>query len=92
MAIGDVWACTPVNISASGLVRPGPGAVVNILVNSSTSGTLTLWDNTSATGTKITNATVLTAGSTLSLYATFNTGLFATIGGTADITIMYVPA
>lgn len=78
------------SISASGLIKTGAGHVFNVIVSASTSGTLTLWDNTSAAGTKILDTFPLTAGATVQLGGVkFSTGLFATIGGTATITVTY---
>ncbi len=80
------------NISASTLIKTGAGAVHGFIVNSHTSGTLKLWDNTSAAGTVICNTITLAAGPnfiTLPMGVSFNTGLYATIGGTADITILW---
>jgi hypothetical protein len=79
------------NLTASGLVKTGQGTVVGIIINSHTSGTLKLWDNTAGSGTVLCNTMTFAAGERfVPLYsANFTTGLFATIGGTADITIVY---
>jgi hypothetical protein len=77
---------TPTRISASGIVRTGFGNLVGVLVNSSTSGLLTLYDGTAASGTPFVNALALTAGDYRAIPANFGKGLYATIGGTADVT------
>lgn len=79
------------NLSASGLVKTGSGIVCGVVINSHTAGTLKLWDNTSAATTVLFNTISFAVGERyVPLYdANFNTGLFATIGGTADITILY---
>lgn len=80
------------NISASALTKTGAGTLYGFIVNSHTSGTLKLWDNTSAAGTVIANTFSFPAGSgvyTLPMGVSFYTGLYATIGGTADITLIY---
>lgn len=79
------------NISASALVKTGSGIVCGILVNSHTSGTIKLWDNTSAATTVLANTITLAVGERwIPLFdGNFNTGLYCTIGGTADITIFY---
>ena len=82
----------PVNLSASALIATGHGVAGGILVNSTTGGTLTLYDSLTASGTKITNATTLNAGTMVWLNSTFLVGLYAQIGGTADITIMWISA
>lgn len=81
----------PKNLIASALVASGYGTVGGIIVNSHTSGTIKLWDSLTATGSVICNTITLAAGERwIPLFdATFNTGLFVTIGGTADITIIY---
>lgn len=65
------------NLSASGLVKTGSGKAVGVIINSHTSGTLKLWDSTTADNNVLCNT------------ITFSAGLYATIGGTADITIVY---
>ena len=80
------------NISASAAVKSGGGTVYGFIVNSHSSGTLKLWDNTAGSGTVIMNTYTFPTGSsvvTLPMGVSFYTGLYATIGGTADITILY---
>ena len=83
---------TYTNLSASALIKTGAGVIKGIVVNSHSSGTLKLWDNTSGATTVIFNTITFAAGSgiVLNLPAVeFSTGLYATIGGTADITILW---
>lgn len=82
---------TDVNLTASALVKTGSGRVQGVVVNSNTSGTLKLWDNTAASGSVVINTYTFPAGSsTIPLFGmSFSTGLYATIGGTADISIAY---
>ena len=84
------------NITASGSIKAGPGEVTGFIVNSHTSGTLKLWDSLSASGAVIMNTYTFPAGSSVVDFPwtkekniEFTTGLYATIGGTADITIVY---
>jgi hypothetical protein len=79
------------NISASTLIKTGAGQVEGVIINSHSSGTLKLWNALSATGAIICNTMTFAAGERfVPLYgATFAIGLYATIGGTADITIVY---
>lgn len=80
------------NLTASALVKTGQGKVVGFIVNSNTSGTLKLWDNTSAATTTLMNTYTFAAGSSVITFPAaiaFNTGLYATIGGTADITLVW---
>lgn len=83
------------NLTASALLKTGTGTVAGIIINSHTSGTVKLWDNTSAAGTVICNTITFSAVATtgerfIPLFdLAFNTGLYVTIGGTADITVVY---
>lgn len=79
------------NLTASALVKTGYGKVAGIIVGSHTNGTIKLWDNTSAASTVLVNTMTLAAGERfIPLYdVAFNTGLYVTIGGTADITVVY---
>lgn len=81
------------NLSASALIKTGAGVVSGFIVNSHSSGTLKLWDNTSAATTVLLNTITFAAGSGIVIdlpgEVIFSTGLYATIGGTADITIFW---
>lgn len=79
------------NLSASGVVKSSTGKIVGIIINSHSSGTIKLWDNTSAASTVLCNTMTLAVGERyIDLFnANFSTGLFVTIGGTADITVVY---
>ena len=80
------------NLSASALVKTGPGVVYGFVVNSHTLGTLKLWDNTSAAGSVLLNTITFASGPNfvaLPVGIQFGVGLYATIGGTADITIIW---
>ena len=80
------------NLTASALIKTGAGTVGGFSVNSHTSGTLKLWDNTSAATTVLTDTYTFPAGSSVVNFGqsvNYSTGLFATIGGTANITIFW---
>ncbi len=79
------------NLAASGLVKTGNGSVKGIIVGSHSSGTIKLWDAVTATTPVLVNTMALAVGERwIPLFgAEFNTGLFVTIGGTADITVVY---
>jgi len=83
------------DITADTLIQTGKGKVYGFIVNSHTSGTLKLWDNTSAAGTVIMNTFTFPTGSSVQKFTDdgidFYTGLFADIGGTVDITILWSP-
>jgi len=83
--------CSYTNLSASALIKTGAGQAYGIVINSHTTGTLKLWDNTSAATTVLCETMTFAVGERFIplLGATFSTGLYATIGGTANITILY---
>lgn len=83
---------TYTNLSASALIKTGAGRLKGFTVNSHSSGTLKLWDNTSAATTVLLNTITFNAGPTYFVLpdVEFGTGLYATIAGTsADITIFW---
>lgn len=79
------------NLTASALVATGQGVIEGIIINSHTSGTLKLWDNTSAATTVICETMSFAVGERfIPMYdINFAVGLYATIAGTANITIVY---
>lgn len=80
------------NGTTSQSVVAGAGKFYGLIINSHSSGTIKLWDALTATGTVIMNTYTLPAGSQTVLLPTpvdFYTGLFITVGGTADYTILY---
>ncbi len=79
------------NGTASGLIRTGAGSVAGVIVNSHTSGTMKLWDNTSATTTVIIDTFTFPAGSGIYMFPKpieFYTGLYFTVGGTLNYTVI----
>lgn len=80
------------NTTSSGLVKNSDGTVHGVLVNSHTSGTIRLFDGTTASGTSVMGTYSFTAGSQVVNFGVgikCDTGIFATVGGTANITILY---
>lgn len=80
------------NGTTSQSVKNGPGTLYGFTVNSHTNGTLKFWDNTAGSGTIMINTITLAAGPGFYMIpdgVDFNTGLFVTVGGTIDYTIIY---
>lgn len=80
------------NGTTSQVVKTGPGTLFGFTVNSHSSGTLKLWDNTAGSGNILLNTITFAAGPGFYMIpdgVDFNTGLFATVGGTIDYTIIY---
>lgn len=78
----------PVQMTASANIAKGPGGVSTIFCSSSTSGTVTLYDD-QGTGTtkKIVDTFNVSAGTSYPLGFGFGQGLNVVIGGTASITV-----
>lgn len=77
------------NISASGLLKTGFGKLVGMYVNSTSSGTITLYDNTAGSGTKINNTITPAVGWHNLGGAAFTVGCYAAISGTLDVTLYF---
>jgi len=80
------------NGTTSQSIVSGAGTFYGIVVNSHTSGTLKIWDNTAGSGTVLLNTITFAAGPQtiiLPMGVSFYTGLFATVGGTIDYTILW---
>jgi hypothetical protein len=81
------------NLTASALVKTGAGKVRGIVVASSSAGTIKLWDNTSAATTVLVNTTAAFTAPAVFMFPDdgidFTVGLYITIGGTIDCTVIY---
>ena len=79
------------NFTSSNLVKTGKGTVQGIIVNSHSSGTLQLSDALTSTTPNMTGTITLASGERwIPLFgATFTTGLYITVGGTGNFTIVY---
>ena len=82
-------ANTVKNMTASALVKTGPGVLVGMYVNSTSAGTIRFWDSLTATGVVMNNVITPAIGYHGLGNGSFTTGLFATIGGTLNVTLYY---
>lgn len=77
-------------MSASGLIKTGTGRLFGIFCNSTTAGTLIIYDGITAGGTAMFSGLSLTAGQ---LYefgnVLFGTGLYIALTNVADWTVIY---
>ncbi len=78
-----------INLTASALVKTGDGVLKGMYVNSTTAGTIKLWDQTSAAIPVINNTITPAIGYHDLGSVAFTNGLYATIGGTLDVTLHY---
>lgn len=76
-------------MTATAAVKTGAGVLVGMYVNSSTAGTIKFWDQTSAAVPVLNNTISPAVGYHDLGKAAFNTGCFATIAGTLDVTVYY---
>jgi len=90
MANGIVISGGYKNITASGNCSPIPCTVIGFLCATTTSGTLTFYDDAgTGTGTPITGTITPAAGSFTPLYLATTKGLNVVVGGTINATIVY---
>lgn len=79
--------------TTSGAVDVDTGRFWGFVVNSHTSGTVTIYDSLAGSGDIIFNTITFPAGSglvyTLPYGVNYTLGCYATIGGTADITFLW---
>jgi hypothetical protein len=82
------------NLSASAQIQAGSGTLYGIIVNSHTSGTIKLWDSLTAANSIVMNTFTFATGSQVYMFPmgiSYYTGLYATLGGTADVTLLTAP-
>lgn len=80
---------TYLDITASGAVKIGKGLLHGMFVNSTTAGTIKIWDSLSASGSVLNNTITPPVGYYPLGDARFGTGVFATITGTLDVTFYF---
>ena len=79
---------TPSLKTASGVVKAAPGDLLGFYVNSTTAGTLILHDHASAASNAVTG-TITPAVGWHPLPLKMSTGIYAEIGGTLNVTLVY---
>jgi hypothetical protein len=85
------WTYQNITTAATTTVKSGFGNLHSIVINIPTANAITIYDNTSASGTKIGTITpTATAGwGTYEYDVDFGTGLTIVTAGTPDITVCY---
>lgn len=78
----------PIRLTATGQVLAAPGMLIGFYVNSTTAGTLILYD--ALTATNPISGTITPAIGMQWFPSIHLTGIFATIGGTLDVTFFYL--
>lgn len=82
---------TPLNITTATttLVKTGAGILHTLTVNATAAGTITIYDNTSAAGTKIATIKASVVEQTFTFDVAFATGLTIVTAGASDITVSF---
>jgi dTDP-4-amino-4,6-dideoxygalactose transaminase len=78
--------------ASANALKTGVGTLYGIIVNSHTAGTIKIYDSLTQANTVIMNTFSFPTGSGVYIFPmgiSFYTGLSYTIGGTADITLLY---
>ena len=81
---------SPITVSASGIAWNGPGSLIGLFCNSTSSGTIILYDNTAASGQVIAGTLTPTAGTYYPMPASLANGIYATVGGSALNVTLFV--
>lgn len=84
---------TTVTQAAATTVKTGPAKLFGIVVTVSTAGTVTIYDNTAASGTVLFTKSSLAVGDVVHFGGTAiaaKNGLHVVCGGTATVNILYV--
>lgn len=91
MAVGNLQTGTPKRITATGNLNNSSGALLGVLVSSSTAGTFQLYDSaTTTTTTPITGLVTPVAGQFIKIPIGYATGLYVVVTGTLDATLILV--
>lgn len=79
--------------AAAATVKSGPGGFYGVVVTESTSGTVTVYDNTAASGTVLFTKSSLAVGDVIhfggAAIAAKN-GIHVVVGGTGTVNVLYV--
>lgn len=90
--IADKLGYAVVTQAAAAQVKTGPAGLFGIVVTASTSGTVTVYDNTSAAGTVLFTKSSLAVGDVIHFGGNgiaAKSGLHVVVGGTGTVNILY---
>ncbi len=90
MAIGNLEVGNPTNITATQNIKPSDGVMLGFYVNSTTSGTLQFYNSATTTTTTPISGVITPAIGWNYFPVGFNNGLYAVIGGTLNVTIVWL--
>jgi hypothetical protein len=89
MAIGALNIGSYKNATSTGNVSPRAGALLGFYVNSTSSGTIVLYDSATTTTTTVISGTITPAIGWHSFPVGVANGIYAVIGGTLNVTFVF---
>ncbi len=88
--VGGNCAYTGITTATTTVVKSGAGILHAIVVNATAAGTITVYDNTAASSTKIATLKASIAEGVYSYMGlAFSTGLTVVTAGASDVTVLY---
>lgn len=78
--------------AAAATIKSGPAGLFGVIVTASTAGTVTIYDNTSATGVVLFTKSSLVVGDVIqfgSLGIAAKNGLHVVVGGTGTVNVLF---
>jgi hypothetical protein len=79
-----------ISTATTTVVKPGPGILKSITVNTTAAGTITVYDNTAASGTKIATLKASIVEGTYQYDVFCGTGLTVVTAAASDVTVSFV--
>jgi hypothetical protein len=76
-------------MTASGVVKSGPGVIRGFYVSSTSSGTIKLYNNTAGSGTVLFDTITPAVGFHNLFDTAFNLGCYAVLGGTISVSFVW---
>lgn len=87
--MNNIYSYTNIASATTTAIKSGQGVLRSITVNTTAAGAITVYDNTSATGTKIATLKASIAEQTFTFDAAFITGLTIVTAAASDITVSW---
>lgn len=75
--------------SGTNVVKETSGFLRRLVINKGFTGTITIYDNTAASGDKIATITDPAVGQNFNFFCDFNTGLTVVLSTTGDVTVSF---
>jgi hypothetical protein len=89
MALGNLQTGAYKNVTATGNISPTHGALIGFYVNSTTDGTVQLYDSATTEDDVAITGEIKPAAGWHALPVTVGSGIYAVITGTIDVTFVF---